>query len=199
MGIGQSIIDGRKTRGSRISQPCDLDGRADCAKRSGRPLSICMVRSTKMSIWSCRTVVATASSERPVISLRAVGERTQAKGCLVGTEDIGIAKDFDLAAIVRTEEGRGEKRLAMAAKVRRNIANTQSAGLACDRSRAAASCPRGGARIVRSTLDAPGKSDRYSSREQNAASRGSWRRPRDYLADAQGPRLKHTMASSHRT
>ena len=56
-----------------------------------------------------------------------VGQRTEPRGDLVRTSDIGVAEDLKVFVIMCGEKGRREKRLGMVAKVRRNIADSQPA------------------------------------------------------------------------
>src|SRR5208283_1163704 len=53
--------------------------------------------------------------------------RTEPRGDPVGASDVGIAENLEVLMVVCGEKSYCEKRLSMMAKVRRNIANPQSA------------------------------------------------------------------------
>jgi len=72
-------------------------------------------------------MVRSTSVAHPGHRLRAVGARQQEFGPVVGSRHVGIAEDLEVLVVVVLEHWGHEERLAMAAEVRRDVTDPQSA------------------------------------------------------------------------
>ena len=127
VGVSEAVVNGRKAGGARIGKPGDLNGR----RLAGEDQQTIPGHVHGQVDENVDPVLADEPGDLLVGKTDDappdVGERTEPRGDLVRTSDIGIAINLEVLVIVCGQKGRREKRLGMVAKVGRNIADSQPA------------------------------------------------------------------------